>query len=398
MSAYALPGLFPPIDTTSQSCSSDAKSTTHSSKTDKKSSLSQGKLPLHLEDQDGNYSGKRYNSKIGISSKDDDEASSSSSNIGCILNTAAIVVNEAKIDPVRWIQHITGSNPQKYAHQIGKTLRRRVSNSNSGSSSGTRNTGQLNRVLSDTNKSSSDSRKNQPNEAIEFELSITLNGRKYTAKRTMQCILQLRDDLIRETRRRRQWLVEKEDLQTSSRLQLRQDRSQVDNNDGHFRFTQISYLDASHSSSATRRTLQTSDENEDMHSNTIQIPEVPPFTGGHDRGDMNGHTGFVGKGFTMLHAMMKSYVPVMESWLKNVMEIVPQDSECLMNFLWEPASEISYACFKSVLDSANEGDQMCTSSKTLKSSTSLATLGSIKELEHNTDDESSESEYSESGW
>ena len=47
---------------------------------------------------------------------------------------------------------------------------------------------------------------NPHDEAIEFELSISFNGRKYTATRTMQCIVQLRNDLIREMNSRKMWL------------------------------------------------------------------------------------------------------------------------------------------------------------------------------------------------
>merc|ERR1712176_767603 len=217
---------------------------------------------------------------------DDDEVTSSSSrNIGCILNSAAIVVKEAKIDPVRWIQYVTGSNPQKYAHQIGKRLQRRVSNSGISSSMGTHTSGQSNRTPFETKQSScSNSKKSQQNEAIEFELSITFNGRKYTAKRTMQCIMQLRNDLIREMNRRRQWLVEKEDLSTSSHLNF----TKLDNYDEQLQLTHASDFNATRSSSDRLKT-----EKEGKLADTIQIPEIPPFTSGHDRRHLNGDTGFV---------------------------------------------------------------------------------------------------------
>jgi len=390
MSAYALPGLFPPIDTMSQPCSSGAKATDCSSGTKGKSLLSERNMPLHLKDQDGSYNKKSKDRNRRLDIDGDEVNSSSSSNIGCILNSAAIVVKEAKIDPVRWIQYVTGSNPQKYAHQIGKRLRRRVSNSGIGSSMGIHNSGQSKRILCETKQSScNNSKKSQQNEAIEFELSITFHGRKYTAKRTMQCIMQLRNDLITEMNRRRQWLVEKEDMSMPSRL----NSTQMGNCDDQLRFTQPPDLNATRSCSDRLKT-----EEKGKLSDTIQIPEIPPFTSSHDRRHLNGDTGFVGKGFTLLHAMVTSYVPVMEGWLKNVMEIVPQDSECLMNFLWEPATEMSSACFKSVLDSVNHGNQMCASTKAFKSSTSLATLGSIKEIDYDTEDEYSETEYSEGEW
>lgn len=378
----------------SQSCSSDPKSSDDSSGAIEESS-SDRKLPLHLRDHDGNYNSKCDNVVI----------SSSSSNIGCILNSAAIAVKEAKIDPIRWIQYVTGSNPQQYANQIGKTPRRKVSNNSNSGNTGTRGGGQSNLRLCEDNKRDSiqgisccsNGEKSQQNEAIEFELSITFNGRKYTAKRTMQCIMQLRDDLIKETKRRRQWLTQTEDLSTSTDSKLTRESSNTGKYDGRLRFNQFSHFDVTQSSSDK---LTTKPEQDKKQSCAIQIPEIPPFTSGHDRRHMSGDTGFVGKGFTMLHAMVKSYVPAMESWLKNVMEIVPQDSECLMNFLWEPATDLTSACFKSVLDSVNNGDQMWASNK-FKSSTSLATLGSIKEMDYDTEDDDSEDGpdvYSADGW
>jgi len=349
MSAYALPGLFPPIDPMSQSSSNGIKTIADSSGSSEES-LSDRKIPLHLQQDHGEqYSGNRDN------------------RIGCILNSAAIAVKEAKIDPVRWIEYVTG--------------RRRVSNSNHSSS------GQANRALFDSTSGSkpkssygnggsscNSKNKSQQNEAIEFELSITFKGRRYTAKRTMQCMMQLRDDLIREMNRRRQWLTEKQDL-------------------GSLRFTQPSCFDSTHSS----RNKVTTKPEQDNHA--AQIPEIPPFT---DDRHHSGDPGFVGKGFMMLHAMVKSYVPVMESWLKSVMEVVPQDSECFMNFLWEPTTEAPSACFKSVLDSVNNNNDqtICVSNK-LKSSMRLATLGSIKEMDCDSGDDNSEvssDEFAAGGW
>lgn len=387
MSAYALPGLFPPIDSLPPSCSSGPKSIVDSTVTDRESASNERSKPLHLQNRDGNCNNKCKSRNRRKAIENDEIASSSSSKIGCILHSVAIVVKEAKIDPVRWIQFVTGSNPQNYAHQIGKRLRRRVYNSGIGSSMGTRISGQLSAIHCETKQSScSNSKKSQQNEAIEFELSITFNGRKYTAKRTMRCIMQLRDDLIREMSGRRHWLIEKEDLSTSSHLKL----MQLDNCDDQVRFAQPSGLNVTLSSSDR---LETKEDEKDI-STDIQIPEIPPFTSGIDHTYSNGDAGFVGKGFTMLDAMVTSYIPVMEGWLKKVMEIVPQDSECLMNFLWEPATEMSSTCFKSVLDSISQGNQLCTSSKMLKSSIRLATLGSIKEMDYDSEEEYSENEYS----
>lgn len=383
MSAYAL-GLFPPIDTMSQSCSNDTQTIGDSSDMFGESP-SDRNMPLHLHDDDENKNSQCGNRNYGKHREGDAVNSSTSSNIGCILNSAAIAVKEAKIDPVRWIHYVTGSNPQQYAHQIGKTLRRRVATSNNSSTVGNQSSASNTKSgHNNSDKGSSNNNKSQQNEAIEFELSITYDGRKYTAKRTMHCIIQLRDDLIREMKRRRQWLTQKQGLSTTTLLNIPRESSKMKQFNGHLCSTQQpSYFDVTHSFSKKVTTKDNS------HSNAVEIPEIPPFTSGHDRRDTLGDSSFVGKGFTMLHAMVKSYVPVMESWLNNIMEIVPQDSECLMNFLWEPSTEMPSACFKSVLDSVKNSDQVGVSNK-FKSSTSLATLGSIKELDYDTEDDDSE--------
>ena len=101
----------------------------------------------------------------------------------------------------------------------------------------------------------------------------------------------------------------------------------------------------------------------------VRIPEMASLTGEED--GPGAGASFVGRGFSMLHAMATSYGPVMERWLRNVLETVPQDSETLMNFLWEPLSHDS-----SVMGSPTN------------SFVTLAKLDSIKELECATDDDS----------
>lgn len=100
------------------------------------------------------------------------------------------------------------------------------------------------------------------------------------------------------------------------------------------------------------------ESDEEEHNLNITIPEIPPIPG-----DGNGdgrNIALMGRGFTMLQAVATSYVPVMEQWFEDMMAVVPQDSECLTNFLWEPLS--------------NEQSQL-----KCKSCPSLATLGSIQE-------------------
>jgi hypothetical protein len=99
---------------------------------------------------------------------------------------------------------------------------------------------------------------------------------------------------------------------------------------------------------------------------SIEIPEIPTLdfsasdSRSHDPSSSNpyssriGGMGFVGRGFTMLHAMVTSYAPVMDRWLKTVMAVVPQDSECLLNFLWEPSCDDNLERFGSILESSKD--------------------------------------------
>eukprot|EP00751_Fragilariopsis_kerguelensis_P002362 CAMPEP_0170815306 /NCGR_PEP_ID=MMETSP0733-20121128/38362_1 /TAXON_ID=186038 /ORGANISM="Fragilariopsis kerguelensis, Strain L26-C5" /LENGTH=380 /DNA_ID=CAMNT_0011173803 /DNA_START=149 /DNA_END=1289 /DNA_ORIENTATION=+ len=164
MSAYALPGLFTPIesltvgrnDTNTNhhtrtridygvSVKEGKKEPTESSLTSNDCNIQQSNIPLHHHDQDRTCADRCINNDKTNNMNSPSSShfpSSSNSNIGCLLlNSAAIAVKEAKIDPVRWIQYVTGGQrhinntcTQHYAHQIGKNLRRRGSNSNSNSS------------------------------------------------------------------------------------------------------------------------------------------------------------------------------------------------------------------------------------------------------------------------
>eukprot|EP00980_Cylindrotheca_fusiformis_P001693 scaffold388_cov114-Cylindrotheca_fusiformis.AAC.2 len=306
MSAYALPGLFPPLTYPSPSLSDAGDSST--------STEAAGKSALHEE--------RTTLSTIIRASVDrfyPDLLNTSSES----ATKPGIQVKEAKIDPVRLVQCVTQSNrsqsqSSKKGHARRRSSKDRLGDSPHNSPTRRRNGGGEQKNCVGT----------PHDEAIEFELSISFNGRKYTATRTMQCIMQLRDDLVSEMNNRKRW------------LQMR--RSSADD--------------------SSEYSCNTTHDDEDMN---FQIPEIPPITGAN----------FVGRGFAMLHAMVTSYVPTMEGWLHSVMAVVPQDSECLSNFLWEPLNDTPPMDF------------------TFKSCGSLAPLGSIKELECNTDDSESEDEW-----
>lgn len=355
MSAYALPGLFPPISDSTDSVA-DSNATTNA----------RFQSPLHQQNEASSFAGLLRASVDLLSvpsftssggRKGDSFGSSltkSSSSGDTISDEPGIAVKEAKIDPLRLIQIVTGSTSRSYS-QVRKSLRRRGSRERLAESTSPHSS-PVNRKLTmnvgeediQQPSNTSTSKRIPHDEAIEFELSISFNGRKYTATRTLQCIMQLRDDLIREMNARSQW------------LQIRQ------------------------AASDSFSTVETRSESHEIgyRTNTqgqirIEIPEIPAMT----CEESSGSSGFVGRGFTMLHAMATSYVPVMERWLRNVMVIVPQDSECLTNFLWEPLSNED---FPPDLPS--------------KSCNSLATLGSIKELDYNTEDDDDSDDDEDDTW
>lgn len=116
-------------------------------------------------------------------------------------------------------------------------------------------------------------------ECMQFELSISFYGRSYTAVRNLPAFLHLREDLVAE---------------------LKGQRSALYNN------------------------------------NHCMVPDVPRIDEG-----VSSRDGVVGRGFAFLHAMMRSYIPTLEGWLREVIRLrPPQDSPSLTHFLWEPVSAL----------------------------------------------------------
>jgi hypothetical protein len=130
-------------------------------------------------------------------------------------------------------------------------------------------------------------------DAIKFEINVSFNGREYTATRTLPRILQFRCDLIEEFRARRKW---RERRRKRKETEVPQMAIVKDISD---------------------------DEEEDT-----SIPELPRLA--EDGAQCNG--------FTMLNALLRPYGSGVERWLLKVLDIVPHDSQCLTQFLWEPLS------------------------------------------------------------
>mmetsp|Transcript_31218 Transcript_31218/g.46162 ORF Transcript_31218/g.46162 Transcript_31218/m.46162 type:complete len:306 (-) Transcript_31218:172-1089(-) len=129
--------------------------------------------------------------------------------------------------------------------------------------------------------------------ALSFELSVMLNGRNYNVRRTLPLVTKLRNDLLKEC-----------------------DRS-------------------SH-----------------QH---VKIPEFPMnFCERECYSDPSSHANIplaasqnsvAGKGFTLVHNMMRWYGPAIEGWLSNVCTMLPK-SPSLTTFLWEPINGINSATSK----------------------------------------------------
>jgi len=190
-----------------------------------------------------------------------------------------IAVKEAKIDPVRLVQAVSAG--KKHAASLAR---------------------KKTRDLDDTQPAQG-SRRTPHEDAIQFELSISFNGRSYSATRTLPRIMELRNDLIRELNSRRKRL--------QSRRMRWNPKAQDDDDD----------------------TVATVYEEEDID---VVIPEIPECD--TENVAVNGG-GVAGRGFAMLQALLGPYCPAIERWLLNVMDLVPPtDSPSLSRFLWEPVS------------------------------------------------------------
>mmetsp|Transcript_21506 Transcript_21506/g.46622 ORF Transcript_21506/g.46622 Transcript_21506/m.46622 type:complete len:270 (-) Transcript_21506:172-981(-) len=161
MSAYALPGLFPPLPSysTRKEVVESSFSLSSSTTTAKEVGPAEAALQESREDE----SSRLHNNK---------DSSSSSERVG-------IAVKEGKIDSAMLVQSMANPGVDVHNHNSPRS-RRRLRNRSSGST-----------------PAHQESNNTQEEEAIQFELSVSLGGRKYTAVRSWPSICQLRNDLIR---------------------------------------------------------------------------------------------------------------------------------------------------------------------------------------------------------
>jgi len=178
-------------------------------------------------------------------------------------------------------------------------------------------------VYGDTNHSSTDDSKScgsssdngDDPSAIEFELSITFQGRKYNATRAFPTFVKLREDLQKE-------MNSNNDRQHRSRrncssvMGSRSKSPQLDND-------------------CTDMSVAHNIEKEDEGSVSVpELPRVSPESLGHGGYALSG---VARSGFALLQATAQHYCPEMENWLASVVQAFPC-SQVLSSFLWEPLS------------------------------------------------------------
>ncbi|KAL7440523.1 hypothetical protein ACHAXH_009299 [Discostella pseudostelligera] len=150
--------------------------------------------------------------------------------------------------------------------------------------------------------------------AIEFELSITFQGRKYNATRGFPTFVKLREDLLHE-------------LKNNDRRSRRYMGGTKSPNDG---------MDVD-STKKIVDVFQNKDCRKSSINESLSVPELPrvsPESLGH-----GGYAlcGVARSGFALLQATAQHYCPEMERWMRHVIEAFPC-SQSLSSFLWEPLS------------------------------------------------------------
>jgi hypothetical protein len=268
MSAYALPGFFPPLTNVFSS-----PNVGFASSTSRSSLFGNDDSSLEKEEKVNDYNAI-------------DERVGPEQNVG-------IAVKEAKIDAARLIHALTtkSTTTTRQQQQAGASTTP-VSSDHSQANSNTRSR-----------------RRNHPQhtsvtpqeDAMQFELSISFNGRKYTAMRTLPSILQLRRDLMEEV----------------------ENRQRI--------FQSAGFEPPRH---PARLYSDYDDDDKSCQEQNVCIPELPRLA------EDCPWTAQASRGFSMLQGVLSSYAPTLERWLRNVTELVPpNDSPSWANFLWEPVPE-----------------------------------------------------------
>lgn len=142
-------------------------------------------------------------------------------------------------------------------------------------------------------------------EAVEYELSISLNGKQYTAKRSFPRIVRLRNELVKEVRTRR------------------------NNYPGHFPLIRSLIT-----SPVDSKECAIDAEENSKDSDGSLIPELPP---GLNDGNERQLLGPARRSLNNIQSSVTGFCPRLEEWLKSVSQLVnPQTSPSLTSFLAEP--------------------------------------------------------------
>ena len=184
--------------------------------------------------------------------------------------------------------------------------------------------------------------------AIQFELAINFQGRKYTATRAFSTFVKLRNDLLHEMNlyggdemdgkngthplhkhKRRPW----ERCRSHSSDSLKRDEQEFEKktNDFMFKIEDLAQFQ--------------SDQGKESGELSVSIPALPTvspenYGGPNGSSSNNAWSGVACRGFAYLQATAKLYCPEMEQWLRHVIDAVPS-SPSLSRFLWEPLASSS---------------------------------------------------------
>lgn len=247
-----------------------------------------------------------------------------------------------------------------------------------------------------------------PEDAIRFELSISYAGRKYSATRTLNRLVRLRQDLMREIEDRRPGIVVPKRSESANHCQ----RQNLTDDD-----TDVTASISFDSDQSPRNTPCASNRNTPPP--VVVIPELP--VAGDDgsatrlhkdhRGlpkpstTIDGGTGaaagssLVSGSFTRLHMALVQYCPAVENWFHRILTDIlpdPESSPSLIAFLWEPlgAGEDDVKSGRkisaSITSGAGKHSKKGMGNKRHSSTRSICTLGSIDEQNCDEEDENDE--------
>jgi len=180
------------------------------------------------------------------------------------------------------------------------------------------------------------------NDAIQFTLAISFNGRKYNATRTLPSFIKLRNDLMMELSNK---------CNNNHKRGVHKNKTYQCSKSSSSQSSPSSNVNRQHQGADVIRSNNDLSDNINVKEHHIIIPELPigNSTSNNDKCEFGkSQKGTAGtyssstmmgiaarSGFSGLQAAVLSYCPQMESWLRSVAALAPS-SASLANFLWEP--------------------------------------------------------------